>query len=294
MSFRPFRLRVHTTERISPSFIRITFTGEELSAFHPPEPVRDLRIKLIFPGTAGGLPQLPGNERWYEAWTSLADEARGHMRTYSVRGFNRPDLLLTIDFVLHLAEGATGPASTWAAAAGPGDELLLVGPSASTPSETGVEFLPGAATDLRLLGDETAAPAIARILEDLPADSRGQAYIEVPTSADQLPISSPSGITVTWLPRDGADHGRRLLDLLRVTSGPSPDEGCDLVWETPTFSASGEQVDVDKQPADVYYWIAGESTVVTTLRRHLVKEQGVHRSQVSFMGYWKQGVAMRG
>jgi len=34
--------------------------------------------------------------------------------------------------------------------------------------------------------------------------------------------------------------------------------------------------------------------MVTALRRHLVKERGVARSQVAFMGYWKRGVAMRG
>ena len=42
-----------------------------------------------------------------------------------------------------------------------------------------------------------------------------------------------------------------------------------------------------------YAWIAGESTVVTGLRRHLVNELGFDRRQVAFMGYWRRGVAMR-
>lgn len=42
-----------------------------------------------------------------------------------------------------------------------------------------------------------------------------------------------------------------------------------------------------------YAWIAGESKVVTGLRRHLVTELGMDRSQVAFMGYWREGVAMR-
>ena len=33
---------------------------------------------------------------------------------------------------------------------------------------------------------------------------------------------------------------------------------------------------------------------IATLRRHLVKDLGVDRSQVAFMGYWRRGVAMRG
>ena len=31
--------------------------------------------------------------------------------------------------------------------------------------------------------------------------------------------------------------------------------------------------------------------MITTLRRHLVKELGVDRKQVSFMGYWRKGRA---
>jgi NADPH-dependent ferric siderophore reductase len=33
--------------------------------------------------------------------------------------------------------------------------------------------------------------------------------------------------------------------------------------------------------------------MVTTLRRALVHELAVERARVAFMGYWRQGVAMR-
>ena len=39
--------------------------------------------------------------------------------------------------------------------------------------------------------------------------------------------------------------------------------------------------------------LAGESTMVTRLRRALVTEAGVDRRQVAFMGYWRRGVAMQ-
>ena len=32
---------------------------------------------------------------------------------------------------------------------------------------------------------------------------------------------------------------------------------------------------------------------MTGLRRHLVRELGMDRSQVAFMGYWRRGVAMK-
>ena len=44
---------------------------------------------------------------------------------------------------------------------------------------------------------------------------------------------------------------------------------------------------------DIYAWIAGESGVVTGLRRVLVKDLEVDRRQVAFMGYWRRGVAMQ-
>ena len=50
---------------------------------------------------------------------------------------------------------------------------------------------------------------------------------------------------------------------------------------------------VGHRDASAYAWIAGESKVVTGLRRHLVKELHIDRSQVAFMGYWRRGVAMK-
>ena len=43
----------------------------------------------------------------------------------------------------------------------------------------------------------------------------------------------------------------------------------------------------------LYAWVAGEAGTVTRLRRTLVRDAGLHRSQVAFMGHWRQGVAMR-
>jgi NADPH-dependent ferric siderophore reductase len=107
----------------------------------------------------------------------------------------------------------------------------------------------------------------------------------------------PGDRVVTMAPRRGAPYGgiefapgaaSRLL--LAADEEVDPD-----LWETPTYSSSGEPV---AEPAevphgDLYAWIAGESKVVTGLRRHLVRELGIDRRQVAFMGYWRQGVAMR-
>jgi NADPH-dependent ferric siderophore reductase len=208
---------------------------------------------------------------------------------------------LVVDFVLHLAPGSTGPASRWADAASLGDELLVIGPRRGRKEDGGIEYAPGDARAILLAGDETAAPAIARILEDVDRDTQGVAFIEIPEDADILPIATPPGVEVRWLPRSGDAHGTRLipavLDHLGAAGVAPPIQDVetdDPLWETPTFSSLGESVSEAENHADRYFWIAGESGVVTTLRRHLVKDLGVDRSQVAFMGYWRHGVAMRG
>ena len=72
------------------------------------------------------------------------------------------------------------------------------------------------------------------------------------------------------------------------------------MWETPQYSASGEDLrprlsapSAGQDRADTYAWIAGESWMVKALRRSLVTELGLDRDQVAFMGYWREGVAMR-
>jgi NADPH-dependent ferric siderophore reductase len=41
--------------------------------------------------------------------------------------------------------------------------------------------------------------------------------------------------------------------------------------------------------SDFYAWLAGESSVIKTLRRFLVSETGIDRKRVAFMGYWRLG-----
>lgn len=296
----PIRARVDSVQRLSPNFLRVFLTGPDFAQVGMAGPALDQRIKLIFPGPGGFLPTFSGAAAWYQEWTAMPEEARGIMRTYSIRALEMTldSTRMAVDFVLH---GTDGPAATWAATAAPGDELLVVAPLRDNPNFGGQEFAPGSAQRVILAGDETAAPAIARILEDIAADPsgfghlRGEALIEVPTAADALPIAGPDSIAVRWLPREGADHGTLLRQYLGVNGGAGVerDASPELLWETPVFSRLGEELTQPREATGDYYWIAGESGVVTSIRRFLVKERGLDRSQVAFMGYWKKGVAMR-
>ena len=293
-------------DRLSPSFVRVELASPALADFGVDSPLLDQRIKLIFPAGPSGLPPFEDlDESWLSGWLDRPVHERGHMRTYSVREVRGSGTATTVvvDIVLH-GDGSSGPGGRWAAAARPGDRLGLVGPRRGVPFG-GIEFAPpDAASRLLLVADETAVPAACRILADLGPEAQGAAFLEVPVALDIQPVHAPRGVDVVWLPREAAPRGARQVVAVRRHLGlaPSPhlvDEGAvdpDL-WETPAYSSSGEPLPDRQVPESalpgLYAWIAGESKVVTTLRRALVTELGLDRTQVAFMGYWREGVAMR-
>lgn len=286
--WRLFTAEVKTVTALSPTFTRFTFTGPELRDFA--DCGYDLRLKLILPVSGVDFADLDQGPTWYASWRATPDERRNPLRTYTAR-YVRPEAgEVDVDVALH---GDAGPASRWARAAQPGDVLMLMGPNGAHPGpHGGVEFTPPApGVPVLLAGDETAVPAIAAILERLPADTVGAALLEVPYAADALALTAPAGMEVRWLARAGAAHGSLLVPAVQQAAArlvPVPgtaaavedvDVDHDILWEVPETTASGT----------LYAWLAGEAAVIRTLRRHLVGERGVDRRSVAFMGYWRQG-----
>ncbi|NNU26347.1 siderophore-interacting protein [Isoptericola sediminis] len=301
-----FDVEVLRVTRLCPSFVRITFTGEDLHEFA--DNGRDQRIKFLLPAPCGGWEYLDRqNPDWFTSWRALPEERRNPLRTYTVRAVRPARREVDVDIVLH---GDTGPASRWANGARPGSPLVILGPNAAYDGgpHGGREFAPPSSSHALLLaGDETAVPAIASICESLPADAVGEVFLEVPHAEDRWTLAAPAGVRVTWLPRDGAEHGDVLVPavqdaadrLLAMGVRPTADGAAatpsaeladvdvdtDLLWEVP--------VDADGRPLAqdtvLYAWLAGEAGVIKTLRRYLVRTKGVDRRSVAFMGYWRRG-----
>lgn len=297
LPFRVFDVWVKRIVELAPSFRRITFGGDDLHEFA--DNGFDQRIKFFLPLPDRGFDTVPRGDDWYTAWRELPDDARHPIRTYTVRAVRQAEQEIDVDVVLH---GDAGPASRWAGAAQVGDPLVILGPNAlHGGTHGGVDFVPPAHADrLLIAGDETAVPAIAAILERLPRDARGEALLEVPVTGDELTIDAPAGVTVRWLPRDGADHGARLVPAVetacaRLMPGEAPlpahaePEDVDiehgLLWEVPV-DENGAPL---RRSAALYAWLAGEAGAIKTLRRHLVGACGVDRKAVAFMGYWREG-----
>jgi NADPH-dependent ferric siderophore reductase len=297
-------VEVVSVERLTPTFVRVELGGPELADYGVDGARWDQRIKLVFPDPeTGGITSTEGaDDTWFSTWMERSAAERGHMRTYTIRDVRGSGAATTlvVDMVLHLEGDLVGPGSTWASRATVGDRIVLLAPRRGFPYG-GIEFTPAPGASLLLVGDETAVPAICTVLEQLPADAVGTAFLEVPVAGDVQDVRRPAGVDVVWLAREGEELGAGLHDAVVTHLGipgaqveVAADEVDPDLWETPFYSSSGEEVPGELVGVGgTYAWIAGESKVVTGLRRHLVKELGFDRSQVAFMGYWRRGVAMK-
>jgi NADPH-dependent ferric siderophore reductase len=160
---RPSLVRVRRVERITQQCTRITLSEVDILALPTPAAY----VKLFFPLPGQDVPMLapPVNGdvvSWYRSYLAMPDGIRPPMRTYTVRA-HRPALReIDVDFVLH---GVHGPGSRWASDAQPGDTVAFLGP-------TGVHSVPHGTRWQLLVGDETAVPAIASIIESAPTTVR--------------------------------------------------------------------------------------------------------------------------
>lgn len=233
------KLTVTRIERIAPQMLRVVLGGPELDGFTSLG--FDDHVKLIFPAA-----KPPAD---VEEGAGAAVE----MRDFTPRFYDAARGELWIDFFVHNA----GPATTWAAQAKPGDELVVAGPKGSFVLEP-------EGIDLHLLiGDETAVPAIARRLQELPAGAKAQVIVEVDDASGWPTFQSAASTEVSFVVRsDSPEPAAALLAHLRDVRLPA--ERC-------------------------YVWIALESQAARALRRYFTTERGVTKDWIKSSAYWQRG-----
>lgn len=259
-------LEVVRVADLTPAMRRVTLGGTQLGAFTSTsgfaQPAFDSSgfddsIRLAFCSPGETEPVLPMQR---EAGLDMPRDRRLLSRAYTVRRWSPDAGELDVDFVEH----GIGVGTTWAARCQPGDRIHCYGPSTS-------RALPDDAAWLLVAGDETAIPAIARLLDELPDDARAQVFVEVADEAHRLELRALPYVEVTWLARGGAEAGTTtlLVDAVRNSDW----------W--------------DGRP---YAWCAGERTAVRDLRRHLLEDRGMSKDDVETDGYWRRGevVAVEG
>jgi NADPH-dependent ferric siderophore reductase len=242
-------LTVAGVTQVTPSVRRVLLSGTE-AAVATAGPT----VNVLVPRVGDLAPRWPHVAR--DGRIVWPDGAHGvSLRSYTARRQEPAAGEVEMDFVLH----GDGPAAAWAAAAEPGALLGVAGSGAlgHRPAER-----------LLLAGDETALPAISRILAETPATAAGIALVEVAGPEEEQPLAAPAGVTVRWLHRGGTPPGESTLLADAVAALDRP---------------GGE---------DMFAWVAAESAAVRTIRADLRGRWGLGRSQHHAIGYWRRGRAM--
>jgi NADPH-dependent ferric siderophore reductase len=278
---------------LSPHLMRVTLAGPmvtEMATWAP-----DQRVKLFFPAEDGSPARLAHDPNWYARYRSMPVAQRPAMRTYTIRHLRAEQGEVDIDFVLH---GETGPASRWAIRAVAGEPIQIVAPDRqfSAQDAGGFEWKPPhTLKHLLLVADATALPAALGILDEMAALAEPpttQAFFEVDSAEDALPVPEWPGLSVRWLVRDHSSDraaGALMVEAVRQAELPVT---ASLAHETVELA----EVDVDEEilwetsgsTGDGFYgWIAGETVAVMNLRKYLIKERGIARESLNLMGYWR-------
>ncbi len=216
-------LTVKAVETLTPHFRRVTFVDESLSDFVSAS--FDDHIKLFVEPAGGGEP------------------AR---RDYTPRSFDNAARELVIEFALH----GDGSAADWAAQAKAGDRLAIGGPKGSLVVPLDYDWH-------LLAGDETAFPAVARRLEELPAGARAIVILQAADAADRREFRTAANVELQWVATDA-----QMLAAVRTLALPA---------------------------GEGYAWCAGEASCMAALRRELVEVKGHPGESIRAAAYWKRG-----
>ena len=237
---RPPNFRLARVTAVSfpvPGFARLRLGGELASMA-----MGGMHLRLLIP-PEGRLPVWPGVDAAGRTVWPLGDD-KLHDPVYTVRDIAADGSWLDIDVFLH----GKGRTCHWAPRA-LGAEVGLMGPGGGWFPE---------AERLFLFGDETALPAIARILGQAPAGTTGQAVIEIGNDELRQPLRHPEGLAVNWLLRG---KGVALADRALVA--------------------------MDAVKVGDFFWFAGEKADAARVRSELRRRAVLPRNQCYIASYWE-------
>ena len=265
MAGRPVHtFEVVRREQLTDHMVRLVLGSNGANGFDTfsPNEFSDAYVKIAIVPESVDVAALP-KPLTLDSFQELPAEQRPTVRTYTVRSIDTERGEITIDFVVH---GEQGVAAPWAAAVQPGQPAYLMGPSGA--------YAPDPAADWHLLaGDEAAVPAISAALEVLPDNAIGKVFLEVAGPGDEIELSAPDGVEVTWIHRGGR------ADLV----------GDDHAGDNAPLIAA--VIEAAWLPGQVQVFIHGEAqAVMHNLRPYIRKERGVPAKwAASISGYWRRG-----
>lgn len=239
-------MRVVSATDVTPAMRRVVLSGRDLALFAD----GGFHVRLLFPPAGRALCRPVLGDDGCPIWPQGEDALTA--RVYTIREIDPAKGEVAIDILRH--DGDATPGSAFAVNAMPGDEVGMAGPlgDAKTPL----------ARRLFLFGDETAIPAIDRILRRLAPGLTARVVIEVTGPEEEQPLASGADLDVTWLHR-----GR--------TGTSLADAACKLTNEI--------------VGPDGYVWAGCEFSDFTAIRRHCRKVLGLARERHLVSAYWRRG-----
>lgn len=214
---------VARVEPLGAEFVRVVFSGEQLDGFTSLG--FDDHVKFMLDGAEGEEPVR---------------------RDYTPRHYDAARRELTVDFALH----GHGAASEWARTATPGQRAVIGGPRGSMVVPKDYDWH-------LLVGDATAAPAMARRLSELPSQTHAIVVAQLTDLA--LLTDAGSAARVDWHQVATADEMVATVDALALP------------------------------PGEGYAWCAGEASVMARLRQILLDGKAHPRAAMRVAAYWKRG-----
>lgn len=175
------------------------------------------------------------------------------MREYTPRSYDNEAGRLVLDFAVHEA----GPATKWALETKPGSTVTIAGPRGSAVI-TGVR-------KWVLVGDETALPAIGRLIEEAKAGDEIIAIGAVTGSAEEQQFAGAATLDMRWVHRPA----------LAVTD------------PLPIIAVLDELV----LTADTFVWVAAEASVARAIKIYLTQNRNHPLPWLKAAGYWTRGLA---
>ncbi|WP_421929624.1 DUF2218 domain-containing protein [Neoaquamicrobium sediminum] len=242
-------MRVARAAQVTPRMRRLTLAGDDLRRFS----YGGLHMRLLLAPKKGINPVWPvmaadGRQAWPEG-------PRPVNRVYTIRRIDVEAGEIDVDFVLH--EGDAMPGATFAAEAAAGDVVGMTGPGGGELRD---------ADWCVLAGDETALPAIGRMLEEMPAGRKVVAMIEIADDAERQPLTSRADLDLRWLSREGRPAGTTTLLADAVKSLALPQDG-----------------------RSVFIWAGCEHAAAREIRTYLRKECDLPRGSSLIAAYWRRG-----
>jgi NADPH-dependent ferric siderophore reductase len=235
-------MRLVRRERIMARMVRLTFAVENLGGLSND----GLHVKFLLPPSRNRAPLWPTTTAsGIPAWPTGAD--RLAIRFYTLRRVRPSQGEIFIDVVLH----GNGRVSSWAETAQPGDLAGMLGPGGGrTPRIDG---------PILLSGDLTAAPAIARMIEELPETSAPHVWLR----------SNDLDATAQYL----AEAGRKVR--LRAF--------------TETDCIRTVILEILQRESLVYAWFAGEHDDAQIVRKLFKTVLKLPKGQQQSVAYWRRG-----